>query len=84
MHEMAQVATTLTNKPAWVDLTTPDAESARSYWLVYFTVDDVDARFAEAIELGGREVVAPREMPGGWYAIVADPQGATFGLIDTQ
>ena len=55
-----------------------------SYWLVYFEVDDVDARFRKAVELGAREVSAPQDFPGGRYAIVTDPQGATFGLIRTQ
>ena len=55
-----------------------------SYWLVYFTVDDVDARFERAVELGGREMVAPQDMPGGRFAIVNDPQGAAFGILNLQ
>jgi predicted enzyme related to lactoylglutathione lyase len=52
-----------------------------SYWLVYFIVDDVDAGFRRALDLGGRETVAPADFPGGRFAIVSDPQGATFGLL---
>jgi uncharacterized protein len=55
-----------------------------SYWLVYFTVGstgDVDAHFKKVLELGGRELVAPQDMPGGRFAIVNDPQGATFGIL---
>jgi predicted enzyme related to lactoylglutathione lyase len=55
-----------------------------SYWLIYFTVDDVDGRFQKAIELGGREMVAPTDMPGGRFAIVSDPQGAAFGILNVQ
>jgi len=55
-----------------------------SYWLIYFTVEDVDARFARAIELSGRELVAPQDMPGGRFAIVSDPQGAAFGILSVQ
>jgi predicted enzyme related to lactoylglutathione lyase len=55
-----------------------------SYWLVYFTVDDVDARFQKAVELGGREMVAPQDMPDGRFAIVSDPQGAAFGILSVQ
>jgi uncharacterized protein len=55
-----------------------------SYWLLYFTADDVDARFGKAIELGGRELVAPTDMPGGRFAIVSDPQGAAFGILNLQ
>lgn len=52
-----------------------------SYWLVYFAVDDVDAAFRKSLELGSREQLAPMDFPGGRFAIVADPQGASFGLL---
>ena len=51
-----------------------------SYWSVYFKVDDVDATFQKAIELGAKEMVAPQDYPGGRFAIVSDPQGAMFAL----
>ncbi len=34
-----------------------------------------------ALDAGAREMVAPMDMPGGRFSIVADPQGAAFGLI---
>jgi len=52
-----------------------------SYWQVYFSVDDVDASFKKALELGAQELLAPQDMPGGRFAIVSDPQGASFGLL---
>lgn len=52
-----------------------------SYWTVYFIVGDVDGAFRKALDLGGREMVAPQDFPGGRFAIVADPQGAAFGLL---
>lgn len=52
-----------------------------SYWQVYFAVEDVDASFRKAIELGGQELFAPDDFPGGRFAIVADPEGATVGLL---
>jgi uncharacterized protein len=52
-----------------------------SYWQVYFGVEDVDAAFKKAIELGARELVAPQEFPGGHFAILSDPEGASFGLL---
>jgi uncharacterized protein len=52
-----------------------------SYWMVYFAVADVDASFKKAIEGGAREMVAPRDYPGGRLAILGDPQGAMFGLL---
>jgi predicted enzyme related to lactoylglutathione lyase len=51
-----------------------------SYWMVYFSVADVGAAFAQAIAAGGREMVGPTEFPGGRFAIVSDPQGAAFAL----
>jgi len=55
-----------------------------SYWMVYFTVEDVDKSFKEATGAGGREMLAPQDFPGGRFAIVSDPQGAVFGLMKMQ
>jgi hypothetical protein len=52
-----------------------------SYWLVYFTVPDVDAAFRMALDAGGREMLSPIDFPGGRMAILGDPQGASFGLM---
>lgn len=55
-----------------------------SYWMAYFGVADVDAAFRTALDAGGRELVSPMDFPGGRFAIVADPQGAAFGLMLMQ
>jgi predicted enzyme related to lactoylglutathione lyase len=52
-----------------------------SYWQIYFSVGDVDAALERAKALGATELVAPQDMPGGRFAIVMDPQGASFGLL---
>ena len=52
-----------------------------NYWLVYFSVDDVDATHRTAVGAGGRELVAPMDFPGGRMSVVSDPQGAAFGLM---
>jgi predicted enzyme related to lactoylglutathione lyase len=57
------------------------APSMPNHWLVYFDVDDVPAAYKKATGLGAREIVAPQSYPGGDFAIVADPQGAAFGLF---
>ena len=58
---------------------------APSFWTVYFNVDDVDAASKKAVSLGAKELVAPADIPGGGrYAILTDPQGATFGLMKYQ
>jgi len=52
-----------------------------SYWMVYFSVDDVDATHRVALASGARELVAPLDFPGGRMSIVSDPEGAAFGLM---
>lgn len=52
-----------------------------SYWMAYFGVADVDSSYRNAIEAGGREMLKPRDFPGGRFAILSDPQGAAFGLL---
>src|SRR4029077_5136350 len=64
-----------TEMPDMVPAGTPN------YWLVYFNADDVDATHRAAIEAGGHEFVAPLDFPGGRMSILADPQGAAFGLL---
>ena len=54
-----------------------------SYWLVYFSVDDVDVSFKKALAGGAREMLAPQDFAGGRFGILVDPQGATFGLLKT-
>ena len=52
-------------------------------WLTYFAADDCDATAAAAEAAGGRVLVAPADIPGtGRFAVVADPQGAVFGLLE--
>ena len=53
-----------------------------SYWMPYFSVTDVDAAFKKATGAGGREMVAPQDFPGGRFAILSDPQGAAFGVMN--
>jgi predicted enzyme related to lactoylglutathione lyase len=52
-----------------------------SYWMPYFLTDDVDKSFKKATDLGAHEMMAPQDFPGGRFAIISDPQGATFGLM---
>jgi uncharacterized protein len=55
-----------------------------SYWMAYFGVDDIDRSFKKAIDAGAREMMAPQDYPGGKFAIVSDPQGAFFGLMESH
>ena len=52
-----------------------------SYWPIYFTVDDVDAAYRKALDLGATEVVSPQDMPGRTLRDRERPAGRGFGLI---
>lgn len=56
---------------------------ARPHWLNYVHVEDVATMSARAVSLGGRVLIEPRlDRQGGKVAIVADPLGAPFGLLE--
>jgi predicted enzyme related to lactoylglutathione lyase len=58
-------------------------EGTPSHWLVYFGVAGTDAAVAAA-EAGGGTVIAPAfDSPYGRLAMLTDPAGATFCVIDT-
>jgi len=49
-------------------------------WLMYVGVPDVDATVRQAASLGARTLVPPQTIPVGRFAVLEDPQGATFAL----
>jgi len=49
-------------------------------WSVWFAVDDCDATAAKVAELGGTIFMPPNDMDFGRGAVVADPDGAVFGI----
>jgi predicted enzyme related to lactoylglutathione lyase len=52
------------------------------HWMVYFEVSDCDGQVALVQSLGGSVRVPPADVPGvGRFAVVADPQGATFAML---
>jgi uncharacterized protein len=61
------------NKPA--DMPAPP------HWLLYMSVDDVNAVVPRVKELGGQVLNGPMEVPGGdLIAQCLDPQGAAFAI----
>ena len=53
------------------------------HWLNYVRVRNTDRMAAKVVKLGGRVLVEPRvDRHGGKIAVVADPTGAPFGLIE--
>ena len=60
-----------------------DAARRRSHWMNFVRVGDAQAAAVRAVELGGRIAVAPRlDRHGGRFAILADPSGAHFGVME--
>lgn len=58
-----------------------EERSATPQWLAYIGTTDVDATTDAATRLGGRVQTAPAALPnGGRYAVLVDPQGASFGV----
>jgi predicted enzyme related to lactoylglutathione lyase len=51
------------------------------HWMLYFAVTDCDDSAAYAQSLGGRVVQPPTDLPLGRYAVVDDPQGGTFSIL---
>jgi hypothetical protein len=51
------------------------------HWLVYFSVANTDDVIKRAKELGGSVMSGPHESPQGPFAVIVDPQGATFAVI---
>lgn len=57
------------------------AQGAPPHWLGFVDVEDIDATVAQAKELGGAVQVPATVIPdAGRFAILADRQGATFGV----
>ena len=57
--------------------------NAHPHWLSYVRVVDAEASAAKVVTLGGRVLVEPRvDRHGGKVAVVSDPMGAPFGLLE--
>jgi len=61
--------------------TPPQMPGVPSHWHVYFGVADADAAVAKTTELGGSVLVPPFDTPVGRLAVIGDPQGAVFSII---
>ena len=63
----------------------PDAGAMPPFWMIYFAVDDADKAAADITAAGGRVHREPADIPGtGRFAVVADPQGAGFGILQPE
>ncbi|MDH6701225.1 VOC family protein [Streptomyces sp. DSM 41014] len=53
------------------------------HWMTYFETADLDASVARVRELGGRVLTAAADSAHGRVALVADPDGARFSLMES-
>ncbi|UQU64701.1 VOC family protein [Couchioplanes caeruleus] len=53
------------------------------HWMIYFAVRDCDESVALAQSLGGRVAHPPTDLPIGRYAVLDDPQGGTFSILQS-
>ena len=59
----------------------PQMPGVPNHWHVYFAVSGADAAVAKAAELGGSVLAEPFDTPVGRMAVISDPQGATFSIL---
>jgi predicted enzyme related to lactoylglutathione lyase len=58
------------------------AEGGQSYWAIYFSCKNVDEVVDKVKAAGGQVFMGPEDMPEvGRISVMADPQGAAFGVI---
>ncbi len=63
----------------------PEMGNIPPHWLVYFAVDDCDAKTQKANDLGAKTLKPPDDIPGiGRFSILTDPQGAAFAIIKLE
>jgi len=53
-------------------------------WLTYFVVANCDATVATATAGGGTVVMPAMDSPNGRFAVLSDPHGAVFSVIQMQ
>jgi len=51
-----------------------------SGWLIYITVEDVDASASACTANGGELLVEPRGLAGGRFCVIRDPAGSVAAL----
>ena len=51
---------------------------------VYFMVDDLDTTLEKIKSAGGTVIVGRQEIPYGWWAMFADPDGIPVGIFQSR
>jgi uncharacterized protein len=55
-----------------------------AYWGVYFAVANADETVQRATGLGGSVMIPPRAIEPGRFAILVDPTGASFSILEPK
>jgi predicted enzyme related to lactoylglutathione lyase len=64
-----------------MDVTGRLPDEVPAHWLTYFAVENTDAVVETAKDSGGGVAFGPIDIPAGRFAIVTDPFGAAFAVI---
>jgi uncharacterized protein len=56
-------------------------EGIPPHWMPYFAVDNIESSCAVVNEQGGKVVVSPFDTPYGRIAVINDPAGAAFSIM---
>ncbi len=64
----------------------PETSAVRqAWWIAYMSVADVDRAAADVIAKGGQTLIPARTLEGrGRMVVLADPDGAPFGLLNSS
>jgi hypothetical protein len=63
----------------------PDWGEMPSVWTMYLAVENCDASVEKVTALGGKIIMPPSDIPNtGRFAVVEDPQGAPFCIIQLE
>ena len=67
---------------AGVNQMTAEWGEAPAHWMPYFAVANLTSAIGRVKSGGGTVLQGPFDSPYGQIAIIADPQGATFSIIE--
>ena len=59
-------------------------EEVPPHWNPYFNVEDISRTIEAAKEHGGEILAGPMELPVGTFAIIQDPDGASFTAMQCK
>jgi predicted enzyme related to lactoylglutathione lyase len=63
----------------------PEQQGVPPHWMPYFVVESAAAATARTTENGGAVLAGPIDLPtGSRFAVISDPQGATFGIFEGE